>query len=248
MNTYRYKPSGDLLAKTGSSPDPRFLWTGDTGSRTTTKAYAEQYNRARHYGNKQGQWTTVDPLWPDERAYGYVGGSPVVWVDPTGRYAVCINKFFKAVAKCEFRPTVRGKRSFWKKFVYCDSFAQCDSAVRPRHICWGGYNANLQARGYDYDVTAQLLKHGGSATCPGIDWALHIFKEFTKDLFVDDLLRMFTYTTGLGLAGYHTMCDIDINLQHDLYTCDRILGGCKDTCSSTDLEIPVTNLCHHKKP
>ena len=85
LNTYRYKPSGDLLAKTGSSPDPRFLWTGDTGSRTTTKAYAEQYNRARHYGSRQGQWTTVDPIWPDERAYGYVNGNPTSYLDQDGR-------------------------------------------------------------------------------------------------------------------------------------------------------------------
>ncbi|MCW5944133.1 MAG: hypothetical protein KIS66_18045 [Fimbriimonadaceae bacterium] len=69
LNTYRYKPYGGLLAKTGSSPDPRFLWTGDTGSRTTGLAYSEQYNRARHYGSMQAGWTSVDPMWPTRRAY-----------------------------------------------------------------------------------------------------------------------------------------------------------------------------------
>lgn len=60
VNTYRYKPYGQLLAKTGSGADPRFMYAGDTGSRTTLLNYAEQYNQARHLGTRQGQWTTVD--------------------------------------------------------------------------------------------------------------------------------------------------------------------------------------------
>jgi len=40
------------------------MWTGSTGSRATGASYAEQYNRARHYGSKQAGWTSVDPLWP----------------------------------------------------------------------------------------------------------------------------------------------------------------------------------------
>jgi len=62
VNTYRYKPYGQLLAKTGSGEDPRYLWTGNTGSRRTLVTYAEQYNQARHYGAKPAGWTTVDPL------------------------------------------------------------------------------------------------------------------------------------------------------------------------------------------
>lgn len=87
LNTYRYKPYGGLLAKTGSSPDPRFLWTGDTGSRTTGASYAEQYNRARHYGSGQAGWTSVDPLWPWQLAYSHAAFAPEkcrvdrLWVD-----------------------------------------------------------------------------------------------------------------------------------------------------------------------
>jgi len=62
VNTYRYKPYGQLLAKTGSGEDPRYLWTGSTGSRRTLVTYAEQYNQARHYGARQAGWTTVDPV------------------------------------------------------------------------------------------------------------------------------------------------------------------------------------------
>ncbi|MCW5944130.1 MAG: hypothetical protein KIS66_18030, partial [Fimbriimonadaceae bacterium] len=76
-----------LLAKTGSSPDPRFLWSGDTGSRTTGLAYSEQYNRARHYGSMQAGWTSARSVAPS--AYEYAMGDPIarsvepaVWTDP----------------------------------------------------------------------------------------------------------------------------------------------------------------------
>lgn len=87
VNTYRYKPSGERLAKTGVGADPRFGWTGDTGSRRTERSFADQYNSARHYGTRQGQWTTIDPiaaerghLWP----YVYCNGNPTVPTDPSG--------------------------------------------------------------------------------------------------------------------------------------------------------------------
>lgn len=41
VNTYRHKPFGGLQAKTGPGPDPKFLWTGGTGSRATALAHAE---------------------------------------------------------------------------------------------------------------------------------------------------------------------------------------------------------------
>jgi RHS repeat-associated protein len=82
--TYRYKPYGQRLAKTGSGVDPRFLWTGDTGSRVTGLSGAEQYNVRRHYGVNGGRWLSADPLWPVEMAYAYCSCSPVLAVDPGG--------------------------------------------------------------------------------------------------------------------------------------------------------------------
>jgi len=102
VNTYRYKPYGGLLAKTGMGVDPEFLWTGNTGSRTTGLAHSGQYNRARHYSTENAQWLTVDPSkrgsaianmhflarsgvrgaqWA---AYSYAGGSPTSNLDPLG--------------------------------------------------------------------------------------------------------------------------------------------------------------------
>ena len=84
VNTYRYKPYGKLLAKTGLGDDPRYLWTGNTGSRVTQTRNVNQYNVARHYANVSASWTSVDPLWPKEWAYGYVYGSPINALDSTG--------------------------------------------------------------------------------------------------------------------------------------------------------------------
>lgn len=84
VNTYRYKPFGELLAKTGSGADPKFMWNGGTQSRKTGLAYSEQYNRARHYGTRQGQWTTVDPLWPEEPSYSACHANPTTESDPFG--------------------------------------------------------------------------------------------------------------------------------------------------------------------
>jgi RHS repeat-associated protein len=82
VNTYRYKPYGAKLS--GGTIGLGFFWTGNTGSRSTGRQFAEQYNRARHYSSVTGQWTTRDRLWPRLSAYGYVLANPVAWVDPSG--------------------------------------------------------------------------------------------------------------------------------------------------------------------
>ena len=84
VNTYTYKPSGAVLAKTGVARDPRFMWVGTWGYRTTGRNYSEEYVGARHYSNLTGQWTTVDPMWPWEEAHVYARGNPTTYFDPDG--------------------------------------------------------------------------------------------------------------------------------------------------------------------
>src|SRR5579863_4200382 len=62
VNTYRYKPYGAQLAKTGVGADPAFQWAGESGYRQTSKKYSDVYVRARHYDSRGGRWTTKDPL------------------------------------------------------------------------------------------------------------------------------------------------------------------------------------------
>jgi len=84
VNTYAFQPGGSTLAKTGSGSDPRFLWVGSHGYRTTSRVRSESYVRARHYGQGEGRWSSVDPLWPRESAYGYADGSPASNPDASG--------------------------------------------------------------------------------------------------------------------------------------------------------------------
>jgi RHS repeat-associated protein len=87
VNTYRPKPYGQRLAKTGAAADPPFEWAGNSGSRRTGLSHAEQYNQARHYDCITTRWTTVDPLWPGEPQYTYVDCNPILHLDPSGLYA-----------------------------------------------------------------------------------------------------------------------------------------------------------------
>jgi RHS repeat-associated protein len=101
VNAYRYKPSGGLLSKTGAGADPKFMWTGTSGSRATGVAHAEQYNRHRHYGNAHGSWISQDPFWPEELAYIYARSNPTNFTDPFGLTSSCPNDPCDCVAECD---------------------------------------------------------------------------------------------------------------------------------------------------
>ncbi len=83
VKTYgaEYWPYGEIQTETGTNPSPwsfvgLYGYLRDTASRL--------YVRARHYRPGLARWQTVDPLWPDESAYGYVGNDPSRGVDPAG--------------------------------------------------------------------------------------------------------------------------------------------------------------------
>jgi len=100
QNTYRYKPYGAQLAKTGTAADPLFTWVGSLGYRQTNRNYSDVYVRARHYSALATHWTTADPLWPQqpatldpfwpmEHAYTYALANPYTHADPSGRSVNC---------------------------------------------------------------------------------------------------------------------------------------------------------------
>jgi len=78
----RYSAYGRNRWITGTSCG--FGWVGTYGYRETGLSHMSHYVRARHYSYVTGGWSTVDPLWPRERAYGYVGGRATDWTDPNG--------------------------------------------------------------------------------------------------------------------------------------------------------------------
>ena len=81
-NTYRYKPYGEQLAKTGVGSDPRFLWGGVWGYDNKNIYYI----RARHYNRVNGIWMSHDPaeIIGCINYYSYVMQSPVTYVDDSG--------------------------------------------------------------------------------------------------------------------------------------------------------------------
>ena len=85
-NTYRYKPYGAILAKNGSTTDPRNLWVGSYGYRATGRTQSESYVRARHYGQQASTWSTTDSAWPNMRSYVYSLDNPSNMYDISGKY------------------------------------------------------------------------------------------------------------------------------------------------------------------
>src|SRR5580658_3558997 len=45
LNTYRYKPYGTQLSKSGTSADPKFTWAGSLGYRATGRNHSDYYVR-----------------------------------------------------------------------------------------------------------------------------------------------------------------------------------------------------------
>ncbi len=84
QRSQRYKPYGSDLSSSGAGPRPSYGWVGRQGYRESALSLAEHYVRARHYSDGSGRWRSVDPLWPEERAFGYCHGEPIDWMDPTG--------------------------------------------------------------------------------------------------------------------------------------------------------------------
>ncbi len=81
VNTYRYKPYGAQLAKSGAGADPRFRWVGSWGYRQTGVQVSDTYVRARHYSTILGRWCSEDPLYLGST---YGEADPTGTIDPSG--------------------------------------------------------------------------------------------------------------------------------------------------------------------
>jgi len=87
VNTYRYKPYGTQLAKTGTGADPAYTWVGTQGYRQTGRKFSDIYVRARHYSASTARWITkvrLEEQLDGEHSYGYGMNNPVTYVDPSG--------------------------------------------------------------------------------------------------------------------------------------------------------------------
>ena len=59
-------------------------WVGSPGYRRTGLPHTNTYVRKRHYSSTEVAWTSIDPIWPSERPFAYLSGSPVSGIDSQG--------------------------------------------------------------------------------------------------------------------------------------------------------------------
>jgi RHS repeat-associated protein len=82
QSAYTYDAYGNLLASTGSVPNP----FGYDGQYTDSES-GLSYLRARYYDPATAQFLVVDPAHADTNHYGYVRQNPLNLVDPLGQQA-----------------------------------------------------------------------------------------------------------------------------------------------------------------
>jgi len=142
VSTIEYKPFGDIRTYTGENPlaaPRRFLWCGTHGYRFNERyaQYTSHYVRARHYSSLQGMWSTVDPVYPSEKAYGYVENKVTVGVDSSGMAPrdTCI------VYKC----TIRSEKLFHEFACVDGPNGGCSGELFPSFF--GGHKYNNYGKG-----------------------------------------------------------------------------------------------------
>jgi RHS repeat-associated protein len=145
-----YDPYGETRAEWNDVG--RFGWVGGLGYRETRREWVSHYVRARHYGYPMGMWTSVDPLWPSEPAFGYVSGMPTALTDSSGARAgskaLPVSSIYPSGRNygCTTYPCCEHNTRFWKseckstgsKFVCCAervSGAICKAIKRANSVC-----------------------------------------------------------------------------------------------------------------
>jgi RHS repeat-associated protein len=80
-DTWQYWPYGEVASRTGTNPTP-LQFGGTLGY--YTGILNQLYVRARYYLAQLARWLTVDPLWPESRAYDFCECNPKLLTDPSG--------------------------------------------------------------------------------------------------------------------------------------------------------------------
>ena len=229
LATFRFKPNGVLLTKTGAGPDVAFLWTGMSGSRHSSKSYSEQYNRARHYSAGLGVWSSIDPVyWPvKEKAYAYVNGNPTTYVDPTGLqfsipqpgFGDCGNWMWTLVITCTYRKRFAKEPPPVTKKC-CDSDHRCDTCRKV-----GGrrdwYSATWDGKGSCYDCVDLQFSLSYSVDTHGNQGFLTWFSPMLSEVFgignaiISGTFNK-TFPVGKGV-GYESVCTFKLKADYDVF-------------------------------
>ncbi|BCO31669.1 hypothetical protein TspCOW1_17720 [Thiohalobacter sp. COW1] len=87
VNAYSYRPYGRVVERSEAVPQP-FTYVGQYG--VMEEAAGLYYMRARYYDAEVGRFISEDPIGFEGglNLYAYVGGNPIVGVDPEGTWVV----------------------------------------------------------------------------------------------------------------------------------------------------------------
>jgi RHS repeat-associated protein len=232
LNTYRYKPYGSQLSKTGTAPDPEFSWVGLRGYRQTGLDHTDIYIRRRHFSSIEGRWTTVDALWPTEPPFAYAGNRPVRVVDPTGAFGVggCLDWKAWVQATCQYTNDSTGARGPNKTFWYCAGCNSCACTNSPTLLTYCNFTATESGSAFGNNtVNLQASFNGGSISASGTMPYCNLFHRFQNALSaipvagsflgVGDLLQdvtnavtAFQQIAPWGQSGYMTTCALTFTL------------------------------------
>ncbi|MBX3095995.1 MAG: hypothetical protein KF812_03960 [Fimbriimonadaceae bacterium] len=101
-STTKCWPFGEVRTSTGTNPSPwGFVGTLGYFRDTLTMLFVQ----ARTYRADLSRWMTVDPLWPEETAYGYCNESPVLIGDASGLGKA--HKFFDCYMYLRYKEGLR---------------------------------------------------------------------------------------------------------------------------------------------
>ncbi len=161
--TADYKPYGEFAATTGNVAGRRFMWVGSWGYRFTSGVPVSHYVRARHLSMRMGMWTSVDPLWPSEPAFGYVGGGVTRWNDPSGHQPQVFMEQIKGGRCCEAGTQFRYDGAFDSGISSCSiqrPNAKCKPLAAVLQKC--GISLDLFCRVVDTDKCCEVARRNGA--------------------------------------------------------------------------------------
>jgi RHS repeat-associated protein len=153
VNTYRFKPYGALVSKTGFAADPKFGWVGSLGYRATRSSGSLIYAIRRHYSVSAATWTSVDQAWPKQRQYLYCDSNPATLTDREGLWplkgrATC---FPVKNVRYDYNDCGQPKYYYYAQGVFCNPHPTqitCPHHIEGMTASWPNVFIHLQWPGF----------------------------------------------------------------------------------------------------
>jgi RHS repeat-associated protein len=250
--TNRYKPFGATIAGTISAHS-RFSWLGGAGYRSQSSSFLTHYVRMRAYSAVTAQWTSRDPIWPQQSPFVYADANPTSIVDPTGLIGVgCANYMIKMQpTECWTRRRSNGRKVHYQ-FSLCDGDLGCDRPCRKDATSWCNAHVKYTFEVWGYKTLSfSLNKIEVDFDCFGAE----LFASPLIDKVSDLASALANYIGSLlpipgGWKDWYTDCKFELEgwlkVGLDAQGCQEL--PCKDPCSKDQFPfptVPAWSRCHN---